>query len=299
MVNQEKNKTELKGPAKLLLVLSALLLIISFFLTWVKWDNTPVTGAAMASGEFFNISETDFGLANPFPKLAPLMTALWIIPALAMITLVVTFMQKRLGFIPVIAGMLVLGLATMYILFSRTLLDLGINYELAPGIYGSILAGVGLVLLGSKHLAGKIIFLVAAPLITWAGFSFATKQIEGQEYDSTSSQESAYTLSADQLINEFRTNDSLANARYREQIITVNGNISAIDFPTDTTATIKFADSTGSYAIFPFGKDVIAELKTYTASQPVSIKASCSGGVFSEILETEIITFKRSTLIKK
>ncbi|RYY61606.1 MAG: hypothetical protein EOO05_05795 [Chitinophagaceae bacterium] len=296
---QENRKPLLKGPAKLLLVLSALVLVISFFLNWVKWDDTPVTGSAMASGEFFQISERDFGLANPFPALGALMVALWIIPALAMLTLIISFAQRRLGIIPVLAGALVLGLATMYILFSRTLADLGIRYSLSPGIYAAILSGVGLVLLGAKHWIAKILLLVAAPLLTYAGFFLASKQIEAQEYDSTASQASAFTVTADQLISEFRTGDSLANAKYREQIITVNGNISALEFPTDSTATIKFEDSTGSYAIFPFGKEALPDLKALNNGHPVSIKASCSGGVYSDILETEVITFKRATLIKQ
>ncbi|MET0636282.1 MAG: hypothetical protein ABWZ25_09670 [Chitinophagaceae bacterium] len=296
---QETRKPALKGTAKLLLILSALLLIICFFLPWVKWDDTPISGSALASGDFFSVSEKDFGLANPFPQFSMLMAGLWIVPLLAMVTLALTFAHKRIGFIPVLAGMLVLGLVTMYILFSRTLVDLGVNFQLAPAIYGAILGGIGLVVLGAGSWLGKLLFLIAAPLITYGAFFLATKHIEGQEHEDTSTQVAAYTVTATQLLNEFRTSDSLANSRYREQIITVNGNITAIEFPTDSTATIKFEDSTGSYAIFPFGKTDLPELKVLNNGSPVSIKASCSGGVYSDILEREVITFKRCTLIKK
>ena len=299
MIIQATSQKTITGPARALLAISAVLLIIAFFLSWVKWDNTAVTGAAMASGDFFSISEKQFGLANPFPALGILMAGLWIVPVFALITLILTVSGKRFGLLPLITGVLVLSLVTMYLLFSRTLLDLGINYSLQPGIYLSAVAGTGLVLSGTRLWLAKILFLVAGPLITYLAFSLATKHIEGQEYDDTAGQPSAYTMTADQILGEFRKSDSAANAKYREQIITVNGNISAIEFPTDSTATIKFADSTGSYAIFPFGKNAISELKALKEADPVSIKASCSGGVYSDILETEVITFKRSTLIKK
>ena len=62
---------------------------------------------------------------------------------------------------------------------------------------------------------------------------------------------------------------------------------------------IKFVDTTsGSYAIFAFQEQHIAETKTVKVGDSVSIKGSCSGGILSEILGTESITFKRCTLNK-
>ena len=81
-------------------------------------------------------------------------------------------------------------------------------------------------------------------------------------------------------------------------MITVSGTVSEIE-PADTTVNIKFIDTTsGSYAIFAFQEQHIAEAKTLKVGDSVSIKGSCSGGVFSEILGTEFITFKRCAIVK-
>ena len=58
------------------------------------------------------------------------------------------------------------------------------------------------------------------------------------------------------------------------------------------------ADSTGSYVIFAFQSQHLAEAKSIKQGDDVSIKGSCSGGAYSEILEAEFITFKRCALNK-
>ncbi len=45
--------------------------------------------------------------------------------------------------------------------------------------------------------------------------------IMNETFDDTASLKSAYTVNAQDLINAYQTNDSVANATYREQIITV------------------------------------------------------------------------------
>jgi hypothetical protein len=67
----------------------------------------------------------------------------------------------------------------------------------------------------------------------------------------------------------------------------------------DTTANIKFIDTTtGSFAIFAFQQQHLDEAKSVKAGDSVSIKGSCSGGTYSEILGVEKIDFKRSALNK-
>jgi hypothetical protein len=114
----------------------------------------------------------------------------------------------------------------------------------------------------------------------------------------TKNEKAAFTVNAIDFIREFGKDDKAANKKYAEQIITVNGRVSEIE-AVDTTVNIKFIDTTsGSYAIFAFQEQHVAEAKTVKVGDSVSIKGSCSGGILSEILGTESITFKRCTLNK-
>jgi hypothetical protein len=56
--------------------------------------------------------------------------------------------------------------------------------------------------------------------------------------------------------------------------------------------------TTGSYAIFAFQQNHMAEAKALKPGDKVTIKGSCSDGVYSEILGTYFISFKRSTVEK-
>lgn len=119
-----------------------------------------------------------------------------------------------------------------------------------------------------------------------------------ERFDDTRMQTASYTVSADELIKEFQKNDSLANKKYAEKIILVNGKIAETE-AADSTVNIKMMDTiTGSYIIFAFQEQHIKEAKQLKEGEMVSIKGSCSGGTFSKILETEYITFKRCAVSK-
>jgi hypothetical protein len=62
---------------------------------------------------------------------------------------------------------------------------------------------------------------------------------------------------------------------------------------------IKISDSTGSYVIFSFTGNYLEPAKKLMVNDSVVIKGSCSGGIYSDILETETITFKRCALLNK
>ena len=67
----------------------------------------------------------------------------------------------------------------------------------------------------------------------------------------------------------------------------------------DTTINIKMADTaTGSYLIFAFQQQYLQQAKTLKVGDKATIKGSCSDGIYSEILGTYFISFKRSTLLK-
>ena len=123
--------------------------------------------------------------------------------------------------------------------------------------------------------------------------------IMNETFDDTAATKSAYTVSAQDLINAYQTNDSLANATYREQIITVQGRVTEVE-AADTTVNIKFTDPvTGSYLIFDFQSQHVADAKVLQAGDSVAIKGSCSGNIYSQLRKAHMISFKRSVLVAK
>ncbi len=123
--------------------------------------------------------------------------------------------------------------------------------------------------------------------------------IMNETFDDTASLKSAYTVNAQDLINAYQTNDSLANATYREQIITVQGRVTEVE-AADTTVNIKFTDPvTGSYLIFDFQSQHVADAKVLQAGDSVAIKGSCSGNIYSQLRKAHMISFKRSVLVAK
>jgi len=127
-----------------------------------------------------------------------------------------------------------------------------------------------------------------------AYFYFATLT-----HEDTASLKAEYTVEAIPFIKEFEIDNNAANKKYAEKIIEVKGIITATEQPADTTINIKMADSTtGSYLIFAFQEGHVSEAKKLKEGQIVVIKGSCSDGVYSEILGTYFISFKRSTIVK-
>lgn len=134
------------------------------------------------------------------------------------------------------------------------------------------------------------VLLLAGLLVIWYIFT--------QKFTDTNQEKPAFTITAVELIKEFKTNDGLANKKYAEKIIVVAGTVTEIE-NADSTVNIKMADTlTGSYAIFAFQQQHLDEAKKIKEGDKVSIKGSCSGGAYSQILETEFITFKRCALSK-
>lgn len=287
-----------KGFGKWLIVLLSAILFIAFFITWVNWDKTAITGADMPKGNFFKTSDEKFNLANPFPQFNFAMSLFWLIPALAIITLVLGLANKKNTATADIAGILGLSLATIYVLFTNVLGDLGVTHAYGIGFYLTIIGAVGIILVSSQGWGKKIIWLLIGPLAVYISFTFAKEYLENEKHADTQSTSADYTINAADLIREFQANDSAANAKYREKILTVNGIISVLENPNDSTANIRFTDSTGSYAIFPFQGESVADVKKLKEGDAVSIKGSCSGGMFSEILGMESISFKRCVLNK-
>ncbi len=141
-----------------------------------------------------------------------------------------------------------------------------------------------------RLLIGGLLLLLAGGGAVWYIFN--------EKFTDTSERKAAFTVNAIDLIHEFQQSDSLANKKYAEKIITVNGRISELE-AADTTINVKMIDTlTDAYIIFAFQQQHLKEAKQLKEGDSVSIKGSCSGGAYSEILETEFITFKRCAVNK-
>lgn len=142
-----------------------------------------------------------------------------------------------------------------------------------------------------KILITAFVILIALAVAVWYVFS--------EKHDDTAKVKADYTIPAMSLIKEFETDITSANRKYAEKIIEVTGTVTDIE-TADTTINIKMVDTvTGSYLIFAFQQQHLRESKTLKKGDKATIRGSCSDGIFSEILGTYFISFKRSTLIEK
>lgn len=296
-MNQKK---EAKNPSGYRVIIASLLLVAAFFIPWVLWDKIRVSGADMPLGNFFKISEEDFHFANPVPQFNYAVYLLWLVPALALISLLLALTKKKTAVPAISAAVLGLCAVTTYFLFTNVLSDLGIEHDWQLGFFLTIIASVTLILTSSTGWATKIISLLAGPAIVWTGFYIISASLENETFGDTSGTKADFTVTAMEMIKEFQANDTAANAKYNEKIVTVSGTVSTIDMPNDSTVNIKFIDSTsGSYIIFPFEGKSAEEAKKLKVSDSISAKGSCSGVVYSEILGAHFISFKRTVLNKK
>lgn len=285
-------------------VVSALVLAVSFFLPWVSWETNAITGSDIALGNFFRIADEKFGLGNPFPQFEFAFKAFWLIPALAIVVIVLLGTKKKTMLPAFVAGAMSLSLVIVYYLFSGKLSELGVSKSVSPWFYLQALSAVVLIIsAGSKNQLINTGFAILVAAGTWIGFGIVSKQAEdkmmGETHASTESLKEDYTLSADDLIKEFLANDTAANKKYTEKVLVVSGLVSESALAADSTGTVSFADSTGSYAIFSIDKGQMEKVKLIKKGDAATVKGICSGGMFSEILGTTSITFKRSTIISK
>src|SRR5687768_123717 len=115
-----------------------------------------------------------------------------------------------------------------------------------------------------KLLVAALILIGIAAAIYW--------YIATEKFADTKERKAAYTVNAIDFIREFEKDETAANKKYVDKIITVNGTVSEIE-AADTTVNIKFIDTaSGSYAIFAFQEQYVAEAKTVKIGDPVSIK---------------------------
>lgn len=282
---------------KWLVIVCAVLLLVSYFLPWVVWDGSNVNGYELATGDFFKLSEAKLDLSNPFPNLAFTFYIFWLIPVLSVIIILLTIFNRKTGLLPFITGFSSISLITLYILFT----DFGLgnlSFSLVCiAAWLHLFAAILLILLiPATSLLKKLVWILLGPVIVFASFKMIEKYIMAESHQHTSDVKADYTLGSAQLIQEFINNDTAANRKYLDKVLLINGPVSAIDIAADSTSTIRFADSTGSYAIFSLEKSELKEVASMKAGDMVSLKGVCSGSIFSDILGTTSISFKRGIL---
>jgi hypothetical protein len=134
-------------------------------------------------------------------------------------------------------------------------------------------------------------------LLVLGGIAFAW-YIFNDKFTDMRKRDASFTVNAMDLIKEFQVSDSLANAKYAEKIMTVKGRVTELE-NFDSTINLKIIDTlTDAYIIFAFQQENVADVKKIKEGDSISIKGSCSGGTYSDILETEFINFKRCVINK-
>jgi len=136
--------------------------------------------------------------------------------------------------------------------------------------------------------------LIVISLLLLAG-AVVIGYIFTRKHTNTALEKPAYTVNAQDFIEEFIANDSLANKKYADQFLSIRGRVTGRE-DSDITLNIKVEFPTGSYLSFAFQQEDINSVKKLKPGDSISVKGSCNGGNYSSILEAEYITFKRCTL---
>ena len=141
-----------------------------------------------------------------------------------------------------------------------------------------------------KWILALLVLLLVGGGVIWYLFTL--------KYDDTATVKADFSVNAMDFIKEFKQDMMAANKKYSEKIVVINGTISTVE-PFDTTTNIKMIDTTnGAYIIFAFQQQHVQEAKLIKEGEAISIKGSCSGGIFSPTLEAESIQFKRCAVNK-
>lgn len=290
------NKLKMTG---ILHIIAAIVLAASFFMPWVMWDGAAVKGVDMPTGSFFKIAEDKSGIANPFPGLSFAFYIFLLIPALAVVSVAATLLKKNTLWLSIPAGVLSISLTIIFYLFTQSL-DENEAIESANKsiwLYIQFLSAILLILVTDiNKWIFKIGLILALVFVTYFGFKIIENNLINKGHEATKSAKTDFVVGADVLINEFLTNDTASNKKYTEKMLEVNGMVNSAEIAADSTSTIKFADTTGSYAIFSIEKTELEKVKNIKSGDLVTVKGVCSGSIFSDILGTTSINFKRSVI---
>jgi len=143
----------------IIIVLSAVL-AGSFFLPWVYWADTSVSGYHMPLGSFFSISEKKSGLGNPFPQFNFATILFWLIPLSAIGLILLTITNKKTALVSVISGWvsaeIIEELGRLLIAYFTRKLSLHEEYDEKNDSYSKYFNGAGFIGVGSGSPGGAI-----------------------------------------------------------------------------------------------------------------------------------------------
>lgn len=147
----------------------------------------------------------------------------------------------------------------------------------------------------TRKMIGYIIGLL---LILGAGIAYYAYSEFNRKLKDTSSLRPDHQLNAEQLINEFEKNDSLATVAYMDQVVEVKGPIkeSIIDEAGYLTLVIRENGSTSIRCSMDSAHS--KEASDLKSGVLVSVKGICSGFNRDELLGSDVVLV-RCVLVKK
>ncbi len=146
------------------------------FFTWVVWGEDKVSGSAMASGDFFKLSEITAGPLQSFSKTQFCFFSFLAYTVMPVLTIILTLINKKQGLLPFVTGAFSLSLVTVYILFT----DFGAGNPfglMKPGIWLHLLSAIGLIVFAvPRSLLKKLGWIIAGPVLVFASFKLIEKK---------------------------------------------------------------------------------------------------------------------------
>lgn len=212
-----------------------------------------------------------------------------------------------LGFLIAAAGVMLLGLWT----YKRTTPEQVQKFKL-PGdanlylIIGAIAALAGLFIIFNEYknndLGQKddppaaVEQTTSQPGNPPALENTPTTGPETEKKDDKKAPDNAIVISSVQLCREYRENEPIANTKYRDQLLKVNGTINFIgrDFMNKLVVILDGHDAVTNTQCF-FAPEKVGQLNKLRRGQTVTIKGLCSGRVGDVLIqECDIVIDKQS-----
>lgn len=141
-------------------------------------------------------------------------------------------------------------------------------------------------------LLALLVFIVGLGIYLYSEYNRKAKDIASASPD--------FTITSEKIVEEFTKNDSLANKKYLDKIISINGNLNAIEKDENGFNTIVIADSVSSISVRCSMDSIYnSQANNLKIGTIINIKGICTGYKKDEtgILGSDII-LNRSCLHK-
>lgn len=131
-------------------------------------------------------------------------------------------------------------------------------------------------------------FLLAAVFILALG-GFIGYKMWNKPHKDIAKAESFRTLTSNELLNEFKKDEAVANSTFLNQVVTVSGKIKAVN--TDKGLTTLQLETEDMMALIICNLDPFSthERTDFTVGEDISIKGVCSGMLSDVILDRCVI----------